>query len=74
MMGWMSIWMVIVFVVFLALVAGAVYVGIQLTQRDEDRLEGAQEVLDRRLASGEISPEEYAERQAVMRRDPPAEA
>lgn len=29
----------------------------------------AQELLDRRLASGEISPEEYRERRAVLRGD-----
>jgi choline-glycine betaine transporter len=36
MMGWMSLWMVIGLIVFLAAVAGAVYVGIRLTQRDDE--------------------------------------
>jgi uncharacterized membrane protein len=70
-MGFMSLWMFLGLLVFLAVVAGAVYVGIQLTRRDDDHLEGAQQLLDRRLASGEISPEEYAERQSTLRSDPP---
>lgn len=69
MMGWMSVWMVIGLVLFLAAVAAAVYVGIQLTQRDDEP--GALEVLERRLASGEISPQEFAERQATLRGDQP---
>ena len=70
-MGFMSVWMFVGLLVFLALVAGAVYLGIRLTQRDEDDLESAQEVLDRRLASGELSPEQYADRRAAMQNDPP---
>lgn len=69
MMGWMSVWMVIGLALFVAVVAGAVYLGIQLTQRDDEP--GALEVLERRLASGEITPEEFAERQATLRGDPP---
>jgi hypothetical protein len=38
MMGWMSVWMVIGFLIFLALVAGAVYLVVQLTRRDPDDL------------------------------------
>ena len=37
MMGFMSLWMFLGLLLFLALVAGAVYVGIQLSKRDEDR-------------------------------------
>ena len=69
-MGFMSVWMFLGLLLFLALVAGAVYFGIQLTRRDDDQVEGAQQLLDRRFASGEISPEEYAERQSAMRSDP----
>jgi uncharacterized membrane protein len=73
MMGWMSLWMVLGLVVFLAVVAGAVYIGIQVTQGNDDD-PGPQELLERRLASGEISPEEYAERQSALRGGPPARA
>lgn len=38
---------------------------------DETRV-SAVELLDRRLASGEISPEEYRERRAVLRAEPGA--
>jgi uncharacterized membrane protein len=71
MMGWMSVWMVIGFLIFLALVAGAVYLVVQLTRRDPDDLASGQEILERRLASGEINPEEYARRQSTMRGEPP---
>ena len=69
-MGFMSLWMFLGLLLFLALVAGAVYFGVQLTRRDGDQLEGAQQLLDRRLASGEISPEEFADRQSAIRSDP----
>jgi uncharacterized membrane protein len=71
MMGWMSLWMVLGLVVFLAAVAGAVYLGLNLTRGDDDD-GGAQELLERRLAAGEISPQEYAERQSALGGDPPA--
>jgi uncharacterized membrane protein len=71
MMGWMSVWMVIGFLLFVAIVAAAVYLVIQLTRRDQDDLASGQEILERRLASGEISPEEFAERQSIMRGDQP---
>ena len=73
MMGWMSLWMILGLIVFLAAVAGAVYVGLRLTQGDDDE-PGAQELLERRLASGEISAEEYAQRQSALRGEPPATA
>jgi putative membrane protein len=69
-MGWMSVWMLLGLVVFLAAVAGAVYLGVQLTQRDDEE-EGAQDVLDRRFAAGEIDAQEYAERRSTLRGDPP---
>jgi uncharacterized membrane protein len=72
MMGSMSLWMVLGLIVFLALVAGAVYLVLQLTTQRDDDDPGGQELLERRLASGEISPQEYAERQAALRGDPPA--
>ena len=38
----------------------------------DDKGASAVELLDRRLASGEISPEEYRERRAVLRGEPGA--
>jgi uncharacterized membrane protein len=73
MMGWMSLWMLLGLVVFLAVVAGAVYLSLQLAQRDDDGAD-AQDVLDRRFAAGEIGPQEYAERTAALRGDPPPAA
>jgi hypothetical protein len=40
-MGFMSLWMFLGLLLFLALVAGAVYFGIQLTRRDDGELDGA---------------------------------
>jgi putative membrane protein len=40
--------------------------------RHDNRRESAVELLDRRLAGGEISPEEYRERRAVLRDEPGA--
>jgi uncharacterized membrane protein len=68
MMGWMSLWMLLALIVFVAVVAAAVYVAVQLARGDEEpQMEGAKEVLDRRLASGEISAEEYFERESALR-------
>jgi uncharacterized membrane protein len=72
MMGWMSLWMLLALIVFAAVVAAAVYVAVRLARADEEPpVEGAKEVLDRRLASGEISPEEYHERESALGRDDP---
>jgi uncharacterized membrane protein len=70
MMEWMSVWMAVGLIVFLALVAGAVYLGLRLSRRDEDEV-GAHEVLDRRFAAGEIDAQEYAERRSALQGDAP---
>jgi putative membrane protein len=73
-MGWDGGWW-IVMVVGMVLVWGLIVLGVVLAVRelargrDEGRGGGddAMALLDRRLASGEISPEEYRERRAVLR-------
>ena len=56
--------------VFRALIIGGAFFlfGRSRSHRDE-RLESPHEVLRRRLASGEITPKEYEERQALLDRD-----
>jgi putative membrane protein len=72
-MGWEGGWW-IVMVVGMVLVWGLIVLGVvlvvrELTRGREERRgeDDAMALLDRRLASGEISPEEYRERRAVLR-------
>jgi putative membrane protein len=73
MMGWMSLWMVLGLVVLAAVIAAGVYYGRRFLGPEQSRHETPSEVLDRRLAAGEISPEEYSERKAMVGNgEPPA--
>jgi uncharacterized membrane protein len=73
MMDWldMSLMMVVMLVgavVVLAAVGAAVYVGVRgARQSPQVEPESARALLDRRLATGEIGPEEYYEREAALR-------
>lgn len=67
--GWvMGVFMALVLVAVVALVVWLV----RSTQRHhghpQDRDETAMDILDRRLASGEITPEEHRERAEILRR------
>jgi len=53
--------------VLLAVLGAAAYIGMRALRRGEPRRESAREVLDRRLAAGELSPEEYFERESALR-------
>lgn len=48
MMAWMSLWMFVVLVVFVAAVATAVYVVLRLTRPDEDPQKGVKDLPDQR--------------------------
>lgn len=63
MMG-MSLWMAVGLLVLLAAVGAAVLVGVRALRPHH---ESARELLDRRLATGELSPEEYFERESALR-------
>lgn len=67
----MGVMMMMVMVVVGALIVlaaiGAVYVALRATRQSPELDESARELLDRRLASGEIEPEEYYERDAALR-------
>ncbi len=69
----MTVAMMIGALAVLAAVAAAVYVGVRLTRRRQDVQEAssAKAVLDRRLASGEIEPDEYYERESALRSSQP---
>jgi uncharacterized membrane protein len=73
MMGGMGLWMVVVVIAVAAVLGTAIYLGIRaaLASRRKPELERPRELLGRRLATGEITPEEYYEREAVLRSDEP---
>lgn len=66
MMGMHGLW----WLVLLVLLAGVFLFGrSRYADRDDDRRETPQEMLRRRLASGEITVAEYEERKALLDRD-----
>jgi putative membrane protein len=71
--GWMpamhgSGWM---FVIWVLLVVAAVGLVAALLRRDAGPRETPRQILQRRLASGEITPQEYEQRKALLDRDGP---
>ncbi len=69
-MSLMMILMLVGALVLLAAVGAAAYLGLRAARRRDGELEqggSAREVLARRLASGELSPEEYYERESALR-------
>ncbi len=66
--GTMMVAMLVCFAVLLAAIGVAVYLGARAARRIEGGVENvARELLDRRLATGEITPEDYHEREAALR-------
>ncbi len=71
MMGSMGLMMLFGLFALFALIAAAVYVGVRLA-RGTGSDESARPVLDRRFAAGELSAEEYYERESALRSAAPA--
>ncbi len=71
-MGWMSLWMLIGLLVLLAAVAGAAYLAVRAGRPHVGHGEDARALLNRRLAAGEISSEEYFDRESALRAGEPA--
>ena len=72
MMGGMGTMMLIGLLLLAIVIGAAVYLGIRATQTREPREPPqltARERLQQRLADGEITPDEYYEREAVLRDD-----
>ncbi|MGI8597141.1 MAG: SHOCT domain-containing protein [Thermoleophilaceae bacterium] len=72
--GGMGLWMLFGILILLALIAGAVYLGVRAAGSSRpgelggsEAGESARAVLDRRFAAGEISSEEYYERESALR-------
>lgn len=70
-MGVTMVLMLVGSLILLAAIGAALYLGIRATRhRDDGELvqgEPARAVLDRRLATGEISTEDYYERESALR-------
>ena len=72
-MTFMGLGMVIWTLVAIALVAGLIYAAVRVGRSRGWLDDSARRTLDRRLAAGEISPEEYYERESALRSgQPPA--
>ena len=68
-MGFGMLMMLIGLIILLAAAGAIVYLGIRAGRRGDSLEEGdsARALLDRRLAIGEISAEEYYERESALR-------
>jgi uncharacterized membrane protein len=70
-MGLGMLMMLVGFLVFLAAIGAAVYLGTRAASRPDggelEQGDSPRALLDRRLASGEISTEEYYERESALR-------
>ncbi len=80
--GWGSGWMIAMMLGWLVLLGFGIWAVVALTRGQSQppavpRTEAPQEILDRRLAAGEITSEEYLEARALMqsrRVTPPSSA
>ncbi|MGI8414154.1 MAG: hypothetical protein ACR2LV_10575 [Solirubrobacteraceae bacterium] len=71
MMASMSLWMLIGLLVLLALVAGVAYLAVRAGRPHVGHGDDARAALNLRLATGEISSEEYFERESALRAGEP---
>lgn len=72
-MSVMVVVMVVGALLLLAAIGAAVYVGLRATRPSRElEPESARALLDRRLANGEIGPEDYYEREAALRNAEPS--
>ncbi len=71
MMGFMSLWMLIGLLALAALVGGAAYLAVRRGRPQVPSGDDARMLLNRRLAAGEITPEDYFERESALRSGEP---
>lgn len=64
--GWMWMWGTLMMLTWVAILAGVAWLLIRHGREAQTTSGRAREVLDERLASGEISPEEYRERRDLL--------
>jgi len=69
----MGLMMVLGLLLLVVAVGGAVYLGVRAAQPRAEKQPTARENLQQRLAAGQITPEEYFERESALRdSEPPA--
>ena len=71
MMGFMSLWLLLGLLVILALGGGVAYLAVRSGRPHVPPGDDARTLLDRRLAAGEITTEEYFERESALRSGEP---
>jgi len=71
MMGFMSLWMLVGILVLVALVGGVAYLAVRSGRPHLPPGDDARTLLNRRLAAGEITPEDYFERESALRSGEP---
>lgn len=74
MMGFMSLWLLIGLLVLLALAGGVAYLAVRSGHPHLAAGDDARTLLNRRLAAGEITAEEYFERESALRSGEPPPA
>lgn len=67
MMGGMGVMMLVGLVVLAIVIGAAVYLAVRAAQPSGHRAPTARETLQQRLARGDITPEEYYERDSALR-------
>jgi putative membrane protein len=67
--GWMWLWGTLMMLTWAVIIAAAVWLVIRVNRRDGDRSDTteARQILDERLARGEITLDEYRDRREAMR-------
>lgn len=63
--GWMWLWGTLMMISWVAIIAVAVWLVLRSSRTDHGSRR-AREILDERLASGELTPEEYRERREAL--------
>jgi len=71
MMGFMSLWLLVGLLLLLALVGGVAYLAMRSGRPHLPPGDDARTLLNRRLAAGDITPEEYFERESALRAGEP---
>ena len=72
MMGGMGVMMLLGLIVLAVLIGVAVYLGVRAAHSGGAKEVTARETLQRRLAAGEITPDEYFERESALRDSEPS--
>jgi uncharacterized membrane protein len=71
MMGGMGLFMLLALILIAIVIGTAIYLAIRAGSPSGRQVEGPRELLERRLAAGEITPEEYYERESALRSGQP---